>query len=350
MKHIIENEYAEQFTRMYDFVEELRKTNPGSTVILGTKDRVCEKFYTCFQSQKMGWKNACRQIIHLDGTFLKGRMKGQLLTAVGRDPNESMYIIAWAVVPVENKVNWEWFMELLREDLKLEGGNGLALSSDQQKDLIYAIKNILPYAEHIMCGARHIFAQKKYTHMGPLHKTFWKCARAYNETVFWRQLEKMKNIKLEAYKEVKRTTDSHWSREFFGDTTKSAAVENNISESYNAVSKDVRKMPIVAFLEAIRRHIMASNLLKIKEMESVTSLVTPKALAIMKKRKRSLKWCAPLSSGRYMRSIMGRTSLWFMSEIIPLVLTWSMKLVGYLVFISCLQCGLSIRRLSFQRQ
>lgn len=346
MKHIIENEYAEQFTRMYDFVEELRKT----TVILGTKDRVCEKFYTCFQSQKMGWKNACRQIIHLDGTFLKGRMKGQLLTAVGRDPNESMYIIAWAVVPVENKVNWEWFMELLQEDLKLEGGNGLALSSDQQKDLIYAIKNILPYAEHIMCGARHIFAQKKYTHMGPLHKTFWKCARAYNETFFWRQLEKMKNIKLEAYKEVKRTTDSHWSRVFFSDTTKSAAVENNISESYNAVSKDVRKMPIVAFLEAIRRHIMASNLLKIKEMESVTSLVTPKALAIMKKRKRSLKWCAPLSSGRYMRSIMGRTSLWFMSEIIPLVLTWSMKLVGYLVFISCLQCGLSIRRLSFQRQ
>ncbi|WZZ00800.1 hypothetical protein YC2023_073128 [Brassica napus] len=166
MKHIIEDEYAEQFTRMYDYVEELRRTNPGSTVILGTKDRVFDKFYTCFQSQKQGWKSACRRIVHLDGTFLKGRMKGQLLTAVG--------------------------------------------------------------------------------------------------------------------------------------STKSAAVENNISESYNAVLKDAREMPIIALLEEIRRHIMASNLVKIKEMESVTSLVTPKALAIMEKRKRSLKWCAPLSNGRGM--------------------------------------------------
>lgn len=140
-------------------------------------------------------------------------MKGQLLTAVGRDPNDAMYIIAWAIVPVENKVYWQWFMELLGEDLRLELGNGLALSSDQQKGLIYAIKNVLPYAEHRMC-ARHIFAnlQKRYKQMGPLHKVFWKCARAYNETVFWKQLEKMKTIKFEAYDEVKRSVGSNWSR------------------------------------------------------------------------------------------------------------------------------------------
>ncbi|XP_013607862.1 PREDICTED: uncharacterized protein LOC106314549 [Brassica oleracea var. oleracea] len=206
MKHIVSDEYAEQFTRMFDYVEELRKTNPGSTMILGTKDRVFEKFYTCFASQKNGWKSACRRVIHLDGTFLKGRIKGQLLTAVGRDPNDAMYIIGWAIVPVENKVYWEWFMDLLQEDLGLEDGNGVALSSDQQKGLIYAIKKVLPDAEHRMC-ARHIFAnlQKRYKQMGPLHKAFWKCARAYNEPVFTRQLEKIKTIKPEAYEELKRT-------------------------------------------------------------------------------------------------------------------------------------------------
>lgn len=72
-------------------------------------------------------------MIHLDGKFLKGRMKGQLLTALGRDPNDAMYIIAWAVVPVENKVYWEWFMDLLREDLDLGEGSGVAFSSDQQR-------------------------------------------------------------------------------------------------------------------------------------------------------------------------------------------------------------------------
>lgn len=140
-------------------------------------------------------------------------MKGILLTTVGRDPNDATYVIAWAIVPVENKVYWLWFMEFLRDDLGLEEGNTLALSSDQQKGLAYAIKTVLPYAEHRMC-ARHIFAnlQKRYKQMGPLHKVFWKCARAYNEGVFKRQLEKMKTIKLEAYEEVKKCVGSNWSR------------------------------------------------------------------------------------------------------------------------------------------
>ncbi|XP_022568086.1 uncharacterized protein LOC111211355 [Brassica napus] len=299
MLHIISDEYAEQFTRMYDYVEELKKTNPGSTVILGTKERVFEKFYTCFESQKVGWKSACRRIIHLDGTFLKGRMKGQLLTAVGRDPNDQMFIIAWALVPVENKVYWEWFMELLREDLGLDLGNGLALSSDQQKCLIHAIKNVLPYAEHRMC-ARHIFANLKKRHgsADPLHKLFWKCARAYNKHVFEKNLEKMKNVKIDAYEEVKKSVHSNWSRAFFSDVTKSLAVENNISESYNAILKEARRKPIIALLEDIRRHIMSSNNVKINEMNNAKGLITPKALAIIEKRKRSLKWCHPYPNGR----------------------------------------------------
>lgn len=62
--------------------------------------------------------------------------------------------------------------------------------------------------------------------------------------------------------------------------------------------KDAREKPIVALLEDIRRHIMSSNLVKLKEIENVRGIFTPKALTIMEKRKRSLKWCSPLSNGR----------------------------------------------------
>ena len=72
--------------------------------------------------------------------FLKGRMKGVLLTTVGRDPNDATYVISWAIVPVENKVYWEWFMELLLEDLGLGEGSALALCSCQQKGLACAVK------------------------------------------------------------------------------------------------------------------------------------------------------------------------------------------------------------------
>ncbi|CAD5314736.1 unnamed protein product [Arabidopsis thaliana] len=270
MLHIISDEYAEQFTRMYDYVEELRESNPGSTVILGTKDKVFEKFYTCFEAQK-----------------------------TGRDPNNQMFIIAWAIVPVENKVNWEWFMTLLQEDLNLELGNGLGLSSDKQKGLIYAIKTVLPYAEHRMC-ARHIWANLKKRHgeSGNLHGLFWKCAKAYDMQVFERRLEKMKSVRPEAYEEVKKSMGSNWSRAFFNNITKSAAVENNISESYNAALKDARYKPVVALLEDIRRHVMSSNLVKIKEMESATGTITPKAKAVIEKRKKNLKWCQPLRAGK----------------------------------------------------
>lgn len=47
----------------------------------------------------------CRRIIHNDGTFMKWRMTGQLLVACGRDHNEEIFPIAWAIVDGENKPN-----------------------------------------------------------------------------------------------------------------------------------------------------------------------------------------------------------------------------------------------------
>ena len=43
---------------------------------------------------------------------------------------------------------------------------------------------------------------------------------------------------------------------------------------------------MVALLEDIRRHVMSSNMLKIKEMHNATGLITPKARAVMEKRKK----------------------------------------------------------------
>ncbi|GJX83043.1 splicing factor [Tanacetum coccineum] len=60
---------------------------------------------------------------------------GELLIAMGRDANNQMYPIAWAVVRVENLENWGWFLALLHDDLKLQQGTGLTLISDGHKKL-----------------------------------------------------------------------------------------------------------------------------------------------------------------------------------------------------------------------
>ena len=76
--------------------------------------------YICFHNLRVSWKTYCRPVIGLDGTFLKhSSLQGLILTAVGRDPNNQIYPIAWAVVTSENNDNWQWFIQRLKIDLGL---------------------------------------------------------------------------------------------------------------------------------------------------------------------------------------------------------------------------------------
>ncbi|CAN1144658.1 hypothetical protein LINPERHAP2_LOCUS14220 [Linum perenne] len=56
-----------------------------------------------------------------------------ILSAIGKDGNNQMFPIAWAVVESENKHSWKWILELLQEELQLDDGTGWSVISDQQK-------------------------------------------------------------------------------------------------------------------------------------------------------------------------------------------------------------------------
>ena len=86
---------------------------------------------------KDGWSAGCRKVIGLDGCFLKGTCRGELLTAMGRDGNNQMYPIAWAVVNVENTDNLQWFLACVCEDLTLNFGMYMTIISDGHKVYFY---------------------------------------------------------------------------------------------------------------------------------------------------------------------------------------------------------------------
>lgn len=135
---IINGKLTEHYARIWDYAYEVIRSNPGSTAKVGVTVNpdgctYFHRFYVCFKAIKEGWSRGCRRVIGLDGCFLKGQCKGELLTAVGRDGNNQVYPIAWGVVDVENKDNWQWFMELLVDDLGLQLGGGLTILSDQHK-------------------------------------------------------------------------------------------------------------------------------------------------------------------------------------------------------------------------
>ncbi|KAI3757682.1 hypothetical protein L6452_05225 [Arctium lappa] len=126
------------YDKLWDYGEEVRRTNPRSTLKMSVEANPDGKtyfqgFYICLQGLKEGWISGCRRVIGLDGFFLKTICKGVLLSAVGRDGKNQIFPIAWVVVNIENKENWTWFIDLLKEDLSLNDGVGTTLISDQHK-------------------------------------------------------------------------------------------------------------------------------------------------------------------------------------------------------------------------
>ncbi|CAN1159437.1 hypothetical protein LINPERHAP2_LOCUS22706 [Linum perenne] len=61
-----------------------------------------------------------------------------LLSAIGKDDKNHMYLIALAVVESENRHSWTWFIDIIREQLDMSDGTGWSLISDQHKvDVLY---------------------------------------------------------------------------------------------------------------------------------------------------------------------------------------------------------------------
>ena len=128
-----------EYARVYDYQLELLRSNPGSTIAVTLnpeilESNVFERMYMCLDGCKKGFLAGCRRVVGLDGCFLKGAFKGQLLCAIGRDANNQMYHVAWAVVEKETTGSWKWFIGLLIKDLDInDQGAGWVFISDQQK-------------------------------------------------------------------------------------------------------------------------------------------------------------------------------------------------------------------------
>jgi hypothetical protein len=58
---------------------------------------------------------ALRPYTGLDGTHTKSRFRMMLLIATGIDANGQILLLAWALVPTENKEWWTWFCTFLHE-------------------------------------------------------------------------------------------------------------------------------------------------------------------------------------------------------------------------------------------
>jgi hypothetical protein len=80
-----------EYSRLFDYALELKRSNPRSTMHIALdpeeEKHVFQRIYICMDACRRGFLDGCRRVTGLDGCFLKGPMKGELLSAIGRDAN-----------------------------------------------------------------------------------------------------------------------------------------------------------------------------------------------------------------------------------------------------------------------
>ncbi|XP_013607728.1 PREDICTED: uncharacterized protein LOC106314401 [Brassica oleracea var. oleracea] len=221
---MIQDEDDEQFARFRDYETELLRTNPESTIELGT-------------------------VAGVEGVDLFDRFY----------PLEEMQTISsiqllGAVVQVENTDNWVWFIAKLKADLGIGDGEGFTLIPDRQKGLLIVVDQELPKIEHRMC-ARHIYGNLTRVHPGRaiMRKIFWKIAKAYTVAEYDEGIEEMRQYVLGVYETLMEKNPQTCSRAYFTGTACYEVVHNNFSETYNNTINTAREMPLVEMLETIRR-------------------------------------------------------------------------------------------------
>ncbi|KAI3823310.1 hypothetical protein L1987_04745 [Smallanthus sonchifolius] len=219
----LRGDYKEQYTRLRDYILELQANNTNTTVKFVVEDetnpdaptRIFKRVYVCLGALKDGFKACKRELLGLDGAFMKGPYPGQLLTAVGIDPNNGIYPLAYAIVEAENKLSWTWFLQCVADDLEKDERCNFTFISDRQKGLIPALAKVFPSAEHRFC-LRHLHQNMKLRWRGKAFKDLlWGCATTTTVQEFRSKMEELRTFNTEAHKWLSSIPPQHWSRSHF---------------------------------------------------------------------------------------------------------------------------------------
>ena len=114
-RKLLEDSVSEQYNQLWDYYEDVRKCNPGSTIKLQCEpqfDFTSEgnpKFLRLCCAWQLVRKTFWRlkaPFIGFDGYFVKGPRKGQLLATVRVDSNNPIYPIVFAIVESECYETW----------------------------------------------------------------------------------------------------------------------------------------------------------------------------------------------------------------------------------------------------
>ncbi|KAK9048362.1 hypothetical protein SSX86_032676 [Deinandra increscens subsp. villosa] len=250
----VHGDYSSQYHLLRDYIEELKMRNPGTTVKLeveppsdpDSETRRFKRIYICLGALKEGFRCIGRELLGVDGSFMKGPYPGQILTAVGLDPNNGIYPLAYAVVEAENISSWTWFLTALGDDLNLGMNSNFTFISDRQKARLIKI-------------------------------CLWKLATCITVRHFEFNMRELKKLSDDAHSWLSKIPPQHWSRSHFSGRAHSDVLLNNMCEVLNSKLIGGRDKPILTVLEFIREYLMKRIVSVLQVIDRSDGPLTPYA-------------------------------------------------------------------------
>ncbi|GJV54776.1 hypothetical protein Tco_1455781 [Tanacetum coccineum] len=182
----LRGDQEQQYALLKDYCDSLKKANPNTTIKIDVyrahnlleNVRRFKRIYVCLGPLKDGFRASGRQLLGLDGAFMKWNYPRQMITAVSVDANIGIYPVAYRIVELESKDSWTWFLSCLGDDFDLYANSNFTFITDRQKGLLPALQDLFPAAEHRYC-VRHIHDNMNLIYKGGHYKELlWKCVTA----------------------------------------------------------------------------------------------------------------------------------------------------------------------------
>ncbi|GJU90739.1 hypothetical protein Tco_1303162, partial [Tanacetum coccineum] len=149
----IRGDHILQYSILRDYVVELQSTNPNTTVKIAVErntdpflpTRVFQRIYVCLGALKLGFRACRRDLLGLDGAFMKGQFPGQVLVAVGLDSNNGIYPLAYALVEPESRAKSDLLLNNICEVFngKIVGGRDKPVITLLEYIKEYCMKRIM---------------------------------------------------------------------------------------------------------------------------------------------------------------------------------------------------------------
>ncbi|KAL3377459.1 hypothetical protein AABB24_003728 [Solanum stoloniferum] len=191
----------------------LRTSNPGSKTALKIDENGRFKyFFVAYGAWILGFIQM-RKVIAVDGTFLRSKYGGVLLSAVAQDTENHIFPVAFCVVDSECDASYRYFFEQLRS-FELDTPE-LCIISDRHQSIRKMVSIVFPLA-HYGCCMRHLGENiRNNFHNASVVYHFYKAAKAYNIDVFSDHFNRIRDLVPQAATHFERVGFHRWSRAFF---------------------------------------------------------------------------------------------------------------------------------------